>query len=406
MKMMVLDPGVSADLIARRKRLGIDQYDEVWDGVYVMPPIANNDHQDLVGGLTVALFEVLVLPRLGRVHPGANVSDRDDDWEHNYRIPNVVVVLAGGRAVDRGTHWQGGPDFLIEVLSPGDDTPAKLPFYAELGVREVLVVERDTRRPTLYRLGRTRLAPVRPTDLAGTPPSSAAWSPSRSGRSRRSRARGSKSGGRQAARRRGGCTAPEGVMFGYHGRYLRVDVGTGGAEAVPLPEPVLRRFVGGVGLAAWLLHREGPAGVDPLAPESPLAFCFSPLVGTPLTTSAKFAVAAKSPLTGRFNDALSSSHFALHGKQTGFDAIVLAGRCGGPSVLVVDDGRAWLEPAADLWGRTTPDAAARLQTGSAPGSRSGWSARPARTWCGSPRSASTAGTPAGAGSGRCWGRRT
>src|SRR5581483_797998 len=127
-------------------------------------------------------------------------------------------------------------------------------------------------------------------------------------------------------------------MFGYHGRYLRVELPAGRAEAVPLPEGVLRRFVGGVGLAAWLLHRECPPGADPLAPAAPLAFCFSPLVGTPLTTSAKFAVAAKSPLTERFNDALSSSHFALHGKQTGFDAVVLTGRCETPSVLLIDDG--------------------------------------------------------------------
>ncbi|HVL14121.1 MAG TPA: aldehyde ferredoxin oxidoreductase N-terminal domain-containing protein, partial [Gemmata sp.] len=129
------------------------------------------------------------------------------------------------------------------------------------------------------------------------------------------------------------------MMFGYHSRYLRIDASTGGAEAVAVPAGVLRRYVGGVGLAAWLLHRECPAGVDPLAPDSPLAFVFSPLVGTPLTTSAKFAVAAKSPLTDRFCDALSSSHFALEGKKAGADAFVIRGRAPAPSVLVIDDGR-------------------------------------------------------------------
>src|SRR5207247_5392522 len=80
------------------------------------------------------------------------------------------------------------------------------------------------------------------------------------------------------------------IVFGYHGRYLRIDVTTGRAEFVRLAEEVLRRFVGGVGLGTWLLHREGPTGVDPLASSAPLIFAFSPLVGTPLTTSAKFAV--------------------------------------------------------------------------------------------------------------------
>jgi aldehyde:ferredoxin oxidoreductase len=149
-------------------------------------------------------------------------------------------------------------------------------------------------------------------------------------------------------------------MFGYHGRYLRVDLGRGDATVVPLPGEVLRRHLGGAGLAAWLLHREAPPGVDPFAPDAPLLFVFSPLVGTPLTTSAKFCVAAKSPLTDRFNDALSSSHFALAGKRAGCDAIVIVGACKSPSLLIIDDGRVRLEPANDLWVLPVDAATSRL----------------------------------------------
>ena len=135
---------------------------------------------------------------------------------------------------------------------------------------------------------------------------------------------------------------------GTHGRYLRVDLTTGDSSFVPLPDEVLRRYIGGVGLGAWLLLKEAPPGVDPLSPEAPLIFALSPLVGTPLTTSAKFAVVAKSPLTNRINDAISSSHFAIAAKRAGFDALVLVGACPGPSVLVIDG----LLPDA---GETTPD---------------------------------------------------
>jgi len=150
-------------------------------------------------------------------------------------------------------------------------------------------------------------------------------------------------------------------MFGYHGRYLRIDLTRGDSEWVPLPEDVLRRFLGGVGLGTWLLHRDCPRGVDPLAPEAPLIFSLSPLVGTPLTTSAKFAVVAKSPLTDRLNDALSSSHFALAAKRAGCDAIVLTGACAVPSVLVVDDGRIDLRPGEEYWGLPAPEATRRLR---------------------------------------------
>ncbi len=91
---------------------------------------------------------------------------------------------------------------------------------------------------------------------------------------------------------------------------------------------------------------------DPLSPEAPLIFAFSPLVGSPLTTSAKFAVVSRSPLTGRFNDSLASSGFAVAGKQAGCDAIVIVGKAPALSVLVIDDGDVRLEPADDVAGES------------------------------------------------------
>src|SRR5437763_4042056 len=151
------------------------------------------------------------------------------------------------------------------------------------------------------------------------------------------------------------------VAGGYFGRALGVEVADGSGETLPLPEEVLRAYIGGAGLGAWLRHDLGPPRVDPLAPDAPLAFVFSPLVGTPLTTSAKFAVVAKSPLTGLLNDALASSHFAIAGKLTGHDAIVVRGACAEPSALIVDGDGVRVEPAGDLWGLPADDAERRLR---------------------------------------------
>jgi aldehyde:ferredoxin oxidoreductase len=148
---------------------------------------------------------------------------------------------------------------------------------------------------------------------------------------------------------------------GYFGKALLVDLSTGSGEAEPIEEPVLRSYIGGAGLGTWLMHKYCPARVEPLDPRAPLMFVFSPLVGTPLTTSAKFAVVAKSPLTGRLTDALASSHFAIAGKLTGHDAIVLLGACKEPSVVVIDGDSVHTEPAADLWGLSAAEAEARLR---------------------------------------------
>src|SRR6516164_6722730 len=148
---------------------------------------------------------------------------------------------------------------------------------------------------------------------------------------------------------------------GYFGQALVVDAGSGTSGVLPLDEEVLRGYLGGAGLGTWLMHRLAPPGTDPLGARAPLAFVFSPLVGTPLTTSAKFAVVAKSPLTGLLNDALSSSQFAIAGKLTGHDAIVVTGACEQLSVLLVDGDGARFGEAADLAGLPAAQAEARLR---------------------------------------------
>ena len=148
---------------------------------------------------------------------------------------------------------------------------------------------------------------------------------------------------------------------GYFGRALVVDVTSGTSRTQPLPDGVLRGYIGGSGLGTWLLYRLGTPGADPLGPAAPLAFVFSPLVGTPLTTSAKFAVVAKSPLTGMLTDALASSQFAIAGKLTGHDAIVVDGRAPELSVLLVDGDGTRLISAAHLTGLTAADTDRQLR---------------------------------------------
>jgi aldehyde:ferredoxin oxidoreductase len=148
---------------------------------------------------------------------------------------------------------------------------------------------------------------------------------------------------------------------GYFGQALVVDATTGTSTALPLPDEILRAYIGGSGLGTWLLYRLGAPGAGALDATAPLAFVFSPLVGTPLTTSAKFAVVAKSPLTGMLTDALASSQFAIAGKLTGHDAIVIRGHAPQPSILLVDGDGTRLIGARHLVGRTAAETDAKLR---------------------------------------------
>ena len=112
-------------------------------------------------------------------------------------------------------------------------------------------------------------------------------------------------------------------MYGYHGKALIVDLTTRTHRWDAIDSRVLRDFIGGIGLGTYLLYRYCPPGADPLGPENPLLFVGSPLVGTRLTTSSKFAVLTKSPLTGFIADSLSSSYLATELKQGCGDALII-----------------------------------------------------------------------------------
>jgi Uma2 family endonuclease len=160
MATLIQDAELSQKLIAERQRNGLDRWDEVWEGVYVMNPLANDEHQEFVSRLTYILVDVIDLARLGKVRPGVNVSDRETDWEKNYRCPDVVVFLNETKAINHGAFWLGGPDFGVEIASPGDRSREKLEFYAKVGTRELLLLDRKPWSLERYRLDCGRLVNV------------------------------------------------------------------------------------------------------------------------------------------------------------------------------------------------------------------------------------------------------
>ena len=141
-------------------------------------------------------------------------------------------------------------------------------------------------------------------------------------------------------------------MHGFHGRLLHIDLNCGTSSWRELEESRLRAFLGGIGLGTSLLYEFAPPGVDPYAPANPLIFTSAPLVGTGLTTTAKFAVVTKSPLTGFIADSLSSSHFALELKRVGLDALVITGQASSMVYISIQNDRVEIRQAENLRGHS------------------------------------------------------
>ena len=127
-------------------------YEEVWDGVTVMRPMENVEHMYVMGEIHDCLRDIIDRQAGDIVVQTVNVSDRNHGWLKNYRIPEITLVLASGYAINHGTHFEGGPDFLVEIVSPSEAPHAKLPFYETTGTREVVIVHRDPWKLELFQL--------------------------------------------------------------------------------------------------------------------------------------------------------------------------------------------------------------------------------------------------------------
>ncbi len=152
------------DIIERRKKLGLDRWDEVWDGVLHMVPPPSFWHQKIRDDLYFILRGYCERYALGIIVNEAGVKDINSPaTEENYRIPDISFISKGREEIISQDGWiNSGPDVVIEVRSPDDETYEKMPFYERIGVREIIIVDRDTKKVEIYRLVKDKFVAVSP----------------------------------------------------------------------------------------------------------------------------------------------------------------------------------------------------------------------------------------------------
>jgi Uma2 family endonuclease len=147
-----------AELAGRRLR-GLDRWDELWDGVLHMTPAPSLEHQRILDEIIMFLGRHLTSAGRGTLRSGVNVFRESAD----YRIPDLTFVAVGREQLFHQDGVRGGgPDAVIEIRSPEDESYDKLPFFAALGTREVIVIDRDTKRPEIYRLAGSQFVALQP----------------------------------------------------------------------------------------------------------------------------------------------------------------------------------------------------------------------------------------------------
>ena len=145
------------------------------------------------------------------------------------------------------------------------------------------------------------------------------------------------------------------MAYGYADRILRVDLNTRRTWTEPLPPiEVLRKYVGGTGLALYYLAKETPRGAKAGDPEVPLIFMTGPLAGTGAPSSSNYVVVSLhyeipyAPGAGH-----SHGFWAAFLKHAGYEGIIISGASEKPAYLVIDDKRIEIRDAQAFWGHGT-----------------------------------------------------
>ncbi len=153
----VMDPPTEVeDWLGRRRARGQDLYDEVWEGEYHVAPAGSLRHADVQGQLFEILGPLGRRAGLHRVGPG-NIGQAMD-----YRVPDLAFLRRREVAVRVPT-----AAIVVEVLSPRDESRAKLPFFYRVGVEEVLIVDPDARTVEWFVRGPDAVEPTDGSALLG-----------------------------------------------------------------------------------------------------------------------------------------------------------------------------------------------------------------------------------------------
>lgn len=142
-------------------------------------------------------------------------------------------------------------------------------------------------------------------------------------------------------------------MKGFFNQLLRIDLTHRKSKVEPIPESILRSYLGGKGLGSYLLLKENPPHIDPFSPENRLIITLGPLADIPFYGSSRYAVFTKSPQTGIYSESYSGGKTTLFLSRTGYDAMIIEGKSNHPIFLEISDQEVVFHPASTLWGKET-----------------------------------------------------
>ncbi|MFQ6095484.1 MAG: aldehyde ferredoxin oxidoreductase family protein [Candidatus Bathyarchaeia archaeon] len=142
------------------------------------------------------------------------------------------------------------------------------------------------------------------------------------------------------------------MVGGYAGKFLEIDLDNDKISATRLQEDVLRQYIGGRGLGAWILwDRLGSKWekVDPLSPENLFLALTGPLTG--YFHGARICITGKSSQNNGIIGSTLSGEFPVELKCAGWDGVIVSGKADEPVYILIDNEKVEIRDAKHIWGK-------------------------------------------------------
>ena len=136
----------------------------------------------------------------------------------------------------------------------------------------------------------------------------------------------------------------------FAGKLLRINLSHSSCREEEVPDQHYRKFISARGLGAKYLYDELAPKTDPLGPKNKLIMSIGVLGGTGLQGFSKWAVSAKSPLTGTIFRSITGGNFGVWMKHAGYDLIIVEGKAEKPTYVHIDGDGIHFMGAEDLLG--------------------------------------------------------
>jgi aldehyde:ferredoxin oxidoreductase len=146
------------------------------------------------------------------------------------------------------------------------------------------------------------------------------------------------------------------------GKLLRVNLTTGECKSEALNMTWAKDYLGSRGLATKYFTEEVDAKVDPLSVDNKIIWATGPLTGTMASTGGRYTVVTKGPLTGAIACSNSGGYWGAELKFAGWDMVIFEGKSPKPVYLMIENERAQLLDASDIWGKTVWETEPAIKT--------------------------------------------